>query len=340
MKICQTTKPEPIRSIAQKHSVPVRELASLTGLSPRSIVPAGVSLLLPLGARGGGAAGRIYPDTSEERSEILVIGEEPRFSDSSHTGSLLGMALCSGGTLTQRGLSRLHRCPTSEIPICLRADAWSGECPAPSDLAELLIRAGYCGLLLPLEQVAEHRLIARLPDMISAFSDSKLTFAVTLQDKAFLRHLPLFSCFDPLPDFFRLTPSSWELPLEVRVREIAESADLMLRRRILLSLPTGAAFTTHEKSAPLPYGEALRIVLSTGVVPRREDILMAPVKRGKGSGTVYLEDPVSLLAGLMRLSASNLGGVSLSGASAPFAGEMIRRLFRTAGGKEPVHFHK
>lgn len=60
---------------------------------------------------------------------------------------------------------------------------------------------------------------------------------------------------------------------------------------------------------------------------------MASVTRGKSGGTVYMEDPVSLLAGLMRLSVSKFGGVTLSEDSAPFAGEMIRRLFRTAGGK-------
>ena len=59
MKIYQTTEPESIRSIAKKHCVSEHALAALNGLTPRGIVPAGVSLLLPLGARGGGSCGLV-----------------------------------------------------------------------------------------------------------------------------------------------------------------------------------------------------------------------------------------------------------------------------------------
>lgn len=337
MKIYQTTEPESIRSIAAKHSVHERALASLTGLTPRSTVPAGISLLLPLGAHGGGGAGRMYPDTSEERAEILVLREEPKNRGSALTESLFGMALSPGGSLSRRGFSRLHRCPPSDIPVCLSVNAWLGDCPTSAALADLLTDADYHGMLLPLSHLPGHRLISLLPELISVFSSRGLTLAVTLTDRMFFHHLPLLSCLDPLPDFFLLTPTLWEMPLEVRARELADATDGFLRRRILLSLPSGAAFVTREKSAPLPYGEALRIVSTAGVRPRREDILMASVTRGKRGGTVYIEDPASLFAGLMRLSVSKFGGVSLSDASAPFAGEMIRRLFRTAGGTAPVH---
>lgn len=56
MKIYQTAERETIRSIAEKHAVPERALAALAGLTPRSLVPPGVSLLLPFGARGGAPA--------------------------------------------------------------------------------------------------------------------------------------------------------------------------------------------------------------------------------------------------------------------------------------------
>ena len=333
MKIYQTTEPESIRSIAKKHCVSERALAALNGLTPRGIVPAGVSLLLPLGARGGGSCGRLYPEMNEERAEILVLAEETPRRTSLLTEGLPGMMLASGGVLTRRGFSRLRRCPPSDVPVCLAAGAWGEECPPPSDIAEALLDAGYRGLLLPVIHLSGHRLVSALPELIAAFAERGLIFALALPDSLFLRQLPLFSCLDTLPDFFRLTPPAWEMPLEVRARELADATDLTLRRRLLLSLPSGAAFTTHEKSAPLPYGEALRIVSAAGARPRREDILMASVTRGKSGGTVYMEDPVSLLAGLMRLSVSKFGGVALSEDSAPFAGEMIRRLFRTAGGK-------
>lgn len=337
MKIYQTAERESVRSIAEKHAVPERALATLTGLSPRSIVPAGVSLLLPFGARGGDPAGCLYPGMSEERAEILVLGEAAGQRYDPQTASVSGLALLPAGALTRRGIFGMRRAPSDAASLCLPSEVRS-ECPPPAALADALTAAGYRGLLLPVSRLPRHRLVSLLPEWLAVFAERGLLCAVTLPDKVFLHHLPLFACLDPLPDFICLTPSSWETPLEVRAREISDITDLPMRRRILFSLAPGAAFTTREKSAPLPYGEALRIVSAEGVRLRREDILMAPIPRGKRNGTVYLEDPVCLLAGLMRLSASKFGGVSLSDASAPFAAEMIRRLFRTAGGKASVHW--
>ena len=337
MKIYQTAERETIRSIAEKHAVPERALAALAGLTPRSLVPPGVSLLLPFGARGGAPAGCLYPDMSEERAEILVLGEADGHRSDPRTAAVSGLTLVPGGTLTRRGIPGLRRAPAGVTPVCLPSGVRS-ECPPPAALADTLAAAGYRGLLLPLPRLPGHRLVSLLPEYVSVFAERGLLCAVTLPDRLFLHHLPLFACLDPLPDFICLTPSSWETPLEVRAREISDMTDLTMRRRILFSLTPGAAFATHEKSAPLAYGEALRIVSAGDIRLRREDILMAPVVNGRRSGTLYLEDPVCLLAGLMRLSASRFGGVSLSDASAPFAAEMIRRLFRTAGGTAPAHW--
>lgn len=337
MKIYQTAERESIRSIAEKHAAPERALAALTGLTPRSMVPSGVSLLLPFGTRGGDPVSCLYPDTSEERAEILVLGESTGHRYDPQAAAVSGLSLIHGGPLTRRGILGMRRAPADRMSLCLPAEV-RPECPPPRAIAETLMAAGYRGLLLPAANLPGHRLVSLLPAFVDTFAACGLLFAVTLSDRAFLHHLPLFSCLDPLPDLIRLTPSSWETPLEVRAREISDATDRPMRHRILFSLSPGAAFTTHEKSAPLPYGEALRIVSAEDVHLRREDILMAPILHGRRSGTVYIEDPVCLLAGLLRLSASGFGGVSLSDASAPFAAEMIRRLFRTAGGKASAHF--
>ncbi len=337
MKIYQTAERETIRSIAEKHAVPERALAALAGLTPRSLVPPGISLLLPFGARGGAPAGCLYPDMSEERAEILVLGEASGRRCDPRTTMVSGLTLFHSGTLPRRGIPGLGRAHAGVASVCLPSGVRS-ECPPPAVLADALAAAGYRGLLLPLPRLPGHRLVSFLPEYVSVFAEWGLLCAVTLPDRLFLHQLPLFACLDPLPDFICLTPSSWETPLEVRAREISDMTDLTMRRRILFSLTPGAAFATHEKSAPLAYGEALRIVSAGDIRLRREDILMAPVVNGRRSGTLYLEDPVCLLAGLMRLSASGFGGVSLSDASAPFAAEMIRRLFRTAGGTAPAHW--
>ena len=171
MKIYQATESESVRSIANKHCVPERALAALNGLTPRSIVPAGLSLLLPLGACGGGSCGRLYPEMNEERAEILVLAEEAPQRTSSFPEGLADMMLASGGILTRRGFSRLRRCPPSDIPVCLAAGAWAGDCPPPADIAEALLGAGYRGLLLPVIHLPGHRLVSVLPELIVAFAE-------------------------------------------------------------------------------------------------------------------------------------------------------------------------
>ena len=140
MKIYQTAERETIRSIAEKHAVPERALAALAGLTPRSLVPPGVSLLLPFGARGGAPAGCLYPDMSEERAEILVLGEASGRRCDPRTTMVSGLTLFHSGTLTRRGIPGLGRAPAGVASVCLPSGVRS-ECPPPAVLADALAAA-------------------------------------------------------------------------------------------------------------------------------------------------------------------------------------------------------
>lgn len=331
MRICQTTKAETTRSIARGHNASERDIARWAGEPHRGLLPSGISVLLPVGASGGSAAGHVFPPISEGRSEILLCKEEPDFLGSSLSNSCSSLYVVRSGYLTRRGFSRLHAC-RARLPVFVSPQVYTGETFSPGALSDVLLRYGYAGLLLPLGATLSERLLASLPPLALALAAHGLHLALSLSDPAFSRILPHLASLTPLPAFFLLAPAIPEEPLEARARRVSDVTDGSLRRRILFSIPTGATLIVHEKSAPLTYREALHILCTVGVPPRREEVLMASLPPRMGGGTLYVEDPLSFYVGLTRLGLSGFGGVLLSPSSAPFAEEMIRRLFTVAGG--------
>ena len=342
MRFYQTKEPEPLREIARKTGAAAEELARFSGLSAHGVVPPGVSLLLPPDAKiplTGGS--RLYTSPSEERAQILLC----RLGDgiSKRRGSThFGMTLRKCGILSRDGITRMRWAEKhSSLPVVLAPAAWTGELPTAEELAEYLTRRGYRGLLLPIGDIAFHRLTLILPPLMQAFSARGLLLGLGADEKEFLTRSPLFSPLCPEVTFYLLTPSDLDRSLEERAREIEEETDPPLRHKILLSLSSGATWVTGQKSAPLPYGEALKRLLTMGITPRREDLLMAPLTLGSGGGTLYLEDPAALYPGLLRVGDGGFGGLAFAEeAVMPFAPEMIRRLFCTADGRGDKRSHK
>lgn len=340
MRICQTTKPETTRSIARAHGASERDIARWAGDPHRGLLPPEISVLLPIGASGGRDAGHLYPPASEERGELLICKETPDISGSSLFYDPPSVQLVRGGQLTRRGFSRLRTPHTRALPAFAAPHIYTGEAFTFADLADDLARCGYAGLLLPLGATLPDRLLSDLPRLMSDLDARGIHLALSLSESAFLRHLPHLAVLEPLPAFFLLTPSSPQTPLEVRARRVSDATDPRLRRRVLFSLPTGATLIVHEKSAPLTYREALRILCAVDVSSRREEVLMASLPPRMGGGTLYVEDPLSFYVGLTRLGIGGFGGVLLSRESAPFAEEMLRRLFTVAGGTGAAHSQK
>lgn len=333
MRICQTTRLETTRSIARAHGASERDIARWAGEPHRGLLPPAISVLLPIGASGGRDAGCLYPPASEERGELLLCKEAPDISGSSLYYAPPSIQLVRGGHLTRRGFSHLHASPARALPALAAPRIYTGEIFSFDGLADDLARCGYTGLLLPLGATLPDRLLSALTHLMSALDARGMYLALSLSDSAFLRHLPRLALLDVLPAFFLLTPSAPETPLEIRARRVSDATDPPIRRRVLFSLPTGATLIVHEKSAPLTYREALRILCAIDVPPRREEVLMASLPPRMGGGTLYVEDPLSFYVGLTRLGLGGFGGVLLSRESAPFAEEMLRRLFTVAGGR-------
>ena len=335
MRFYQTKEAEPLREIARKTGAAAEELSRFSGVPARGVVPPGISLLLPPDARIPLAGGsRLYTSPSEERAELLLcrMGESggPR-----HSGSPgFGMAVREAGILGREGITRMRGADRrTSLPVMLAPAGWTGEIPDAEELANYLVQRGYRGLILPLDRTAFHRLSPVLPPLTRAFSARAMLLGLRATEEAFLTCAPLFSPLCPEVAFYLLTPSHLDRSLEERARRIGEETDLPLRRKILLSLSSGAAWVTGQKSAPLPYGEALKRLLAMAVTPRREDLLLAPLTLRGGGGTLYIEDPASLYPGLLRVGDSGFGGLAFDDASVmPFAPEMIRRLFCTADG--------
>lgn len=336
MRFYQTAEPESVFEISEKTGVSPEILARSTGVPLRGVVPGGVSLLLPAGAGGKFTVGSgICTHFSEGRAEVVLCKAEPERSGGTPFEPLFGATCCQGGVLGERGVTQMRPARKGSTPLPLLSPAaWTGELPPPKDLAELLVRAGYAGLLLPVEEVMGHTVTEALSRLAPVFTERNLILGISLGERAFLNRASFYARLEPSPALIFLSPARHGVSLEERVRDLTDATDLPTRCKLLISLSTGAVFSTHEKSAPLPYGEALKLLLSSARAPWREDLLRCPLSLRGTEGLLTLEDPAALYPGLVRLGDAKIGGISLSERHGmPFACEMISRLFKTAGGK-------